>query len=588
MTATETAGVERAGGGAMPPRELVLSSTMAEAAEDVAMAVSKGIHVGAFTADTAWLPPDLVAAADIHLTLPRLSGADVAAVAKALCGETPTVVVSDEMAAVVSPRLLRLACRRNQTADAYLAKLIRLIEHDHRDRTDTYAWVADASSASVREAPMLSRLHGMEEAVAWGMAVANDLRDFRAGRISWSAVDRGLLLSGPPGCGKTLFARALAATCEVELVIGGYGEWHGSGSAHQGDLLKAMKKTFKKAHDAAPSILFIDEVDSFQNRGMITHHFVEWDIQIVNALLAEVDGVGGREGVILVAACNHPEKLDLALVRSGRLDRHIRIDLPSRAALAEILREHLGIDLADEDLSGAALAAIGSTGADIERLVRGARRRARSAGRDMLMPDLLAEIGGVDTRTTEDRWLAAIHEAGHAVAASHLFPGAIDAISMLPSGDRGGAVATRLTGSIYMRPADTRDRLILMLAGRAAEHEYFGTASSGAGGDHINDLSRATALAVAADAAYGFAEKRNGLVWRGIPQIHMLPKILASNPRLADSAREMLDEAYFASRQLVRRRLGAVEALARALMARRVLDGPEAEAIVRSHAGVSR
>ena len=138
-----------------------------------------------------------------------------------------------------------------------------------------------------------------------------------------------------------------------------------------------MRKTFEEARQAAPCILFIDEVDSFPNRATIVHHYVEWETQVVNALLAEMDGNEGRPGVVLLGACNHPEKLDPALVRSGRLDRHIRIGLPDRVALADILREQLGGDLSGVDLSGVVLLATGATGADCERFVRGARRRAR-------------------------------------------------------------------------------------------------------------------------------------------------------------------------------------------------------------------
>lgn len=136
---------------------------------------------------------------------------------------------------------------------------------------------------------------------------------------------------------KTLFARALATTCEVPLISGSYREWHGSGSTHQGDFLKAMRKTFATARAQAPCILSVDEIDSFPDRGTLTHHYADYEIQIVNALLAEIDGVQGRDGVILVGACNYPEKLDPALLRSGRLDRHVRIGLPDQPALVRIL-----------------------------------------------------------------------------------------------------------------------------------------------------------------------------------------------------------------------------------------------------------
>ena len=133
----------------------------------------------------------------------------------------------------------------------------------------------------------------------------------------------------------TLFARALAATCGAPLVTGSYGDWHGSGGAHQGDLLKAMK-TFTEAKSKAPSILFIDEIDSFPNRATITQWYADWETQVVNGLLALIDGAEGHEGVLVLGACNHPHKLDPALVRSGRLDRHVSRGFSDTAASTPI------------------------------------------------------------------------------------------------------------------------------------------------------------------------------------------------------------------------------------------------------------
>lgn len=342
------------------------------AAEAFAALVSKGRHCVGLAADVDWLPPDLVQAADYRLTLPPLAAADVTRIANLLCGHEPTERLSSEQAARLTPRLLRLARRPDQAADLYVLKLRELLRRAPAAQVSP----TPATAGSPRDAPTLERLFGMEEAVSFGLGVARDIKDFKEGKITWAAVDKGGLLSGPPGCGKTLFARALAATCEVPLVTGSYSEWLSNGSGHQGNLLIAMRKTFRDARDQAPSVLFMDEIDSFPDWGKVSPHNADWEIQVVNALLSEIDGVEGLEGVVMLAACNHPERLDPALVRSGRLDHHIRIRLPDRTALARILREHLGTDLPGEDLSGAALLASGSSGADCERLVRGAAPRA--------------------------------------------------------------------------------------------------------------------------------------------------------------------------------------------------------------------
>jgi ATP-dependent Zn protease len=153
-------------------------------------------------------------------------------------------------------------------------------------------------------------------------------------------------------------------------------------------------------------------------------------------------------------------------------------------------------------------------------------------------------------------------------------------VSLRASGQDGGFTDAGTIRSSYLRETDLLQHLMIMLAGRAAEEEVLGVASSGAGGQYGSDLERATRLAVTADTAFGFTEG-GGLVWRGMPDALGLPGILATNAAMAGRVRVRLDDAYVATRQLIRERVAAVRDLASVLVDRRVVDGAEAEGIIR-------
>ncbi len=544
-----------------------------DADADIQRALWNGLPIIGFAPDEAFLPEDLVQAADRHIVMPKPSSVDVAALAGRLCENEPSVQLTDEEAATLSPRLVRLARRLDQSPDDYVGKL--------RDLVARESAVPQARPEGPRDAPTLERLHGMDEAVAWGMSLRVSLQAHAAGKLAWKDVDNAVLLSGPPGTGKTTFARALAKSCDLPLHTGSYAQWLANGSGHQGDMLMAMRKTFKEAKKQAPCILLLDEVDSFGDRGTMPIYHAEWAIPVINALLAEMDGVEGREGVVVVAACNHPDKLDPALVRSGRLDRHIGISLPDQEALALILHEHLGDDLPGVSLAGAALAAAGVTGADCERFVRGVRRRAREAKRAATLDDLMEEIGGSDTRTDEELRVAAVHEAGHGVARCELLPGTLRAVTLRPGNGTGGSTASEDTAQ-YLLAEDVHLRMVFLLAARAAEELVLGTPSSGAGGNADSDLARATRLAMTAVCSLGFSDKV-GLVWAGLPDPSDPTRMLAEHPAAAAEIRRMLDRAYEDALELVKHRQAAVEAVAKTLLARRVLDGAAVAEIVARH-----
>lgn len=533
---------------------------------------------------------------EVGLPLPE----DVAQVALRLTGQLPASTLSEEQAASVTPRLIHLAGRPGRSADEIIDCLRQLIMlRAGRILTGVPAAVDGSGASSLvppappakrrappRDAPSLDRLHGMAPAIAWARSLELALPLYDAGKLSWSDVDSALLLSGPPGCGKTLFARALAARIGVPLMTGSYASWLATGRGHQGDMLKAMRQCFADARAAGRAVVFLDEIDSFPNRAELKHDWKDWEIQVVNALLAEIDGADGRAGVVLLAACNHPHMLDPALVRSGRLDRHIQLSLPSSQEFALILREHLGADLQGADLSGVATLAAGASGADAERYVRGARRRAREAMREVLMPDLVAEIGGEDSRSDEERGRASMHEAGHAVACVVSMPGDLCFTTIRVAKGAGGETRSSRRQQTF-RKDELRNQIVAFLAGRAAEEVILGSPSTGAGGSFDSDLASATAIAVDMMTAYGLDE-RTGLVWTGRHDADALARRLSIDPVLAEDVRSVLDECFREATKLVALHRTAVEAVAAKLLERTALSGAEVEALVEELALTSR
>ncbi|RDJ22011.1 AAA family ATPase [Bosea caraganae] len=349
-------------------------------------------------------------------------------------------------------------------------------------------------------------LHGFGEAAAWALELATDLKDWQAGKIAWGDVDRGILLSGAPGVGKTIFARALATTCGAHLVVGSIARWQACG--HLGDLLKAMRAAFDEAKQRAPAIVFIDEVDAVGSREDFRGHSAQYSTEVVAGLLECIDGVEGRPGVIVVGACNYPQKLDPALVRPGRLDRHVRIPLPDGAAREGILRFHLAGDLADDDLSQVVRRTEEWSGAGLAKLVREARRVARRDRRAVLVSDLEASLPKRIVIPEELVRRAAIHECGHAMAYLSLgqpFEGV--ELSDVAEGLEGyqplGFIQLVNSEPRASTAATIRDEICGLLAGIAAEEVLLGDRSSSGGGVKDSDLHRATLAAVRLEASFG-------------------------------------------------------------------------------------
>ncbi|MBP2551297.1 hypothetical protein J2858_004238 [Neorhizobium galegae] len=187
-------------------------------------------------------------------------------------------------------------------------------------------------------------LCGYGAAQAWTRDLKADLELWREGALTWPEMSTKLLLSGPPGTGKTTFARALCNTLQVPLLVTSVANWLEPGFL--GDVLQRMSAAFTQASKHAPAILFIDEIDNIGSRSSAgTRQHDDYWVSLINRLLELLDGATKTEGVVIVGATNLPEKIDPALLRSGRLETHVRIPLPDVETLTGILTHHLGNDL---------------------------------------------------------------------------------------------------------------------------------------------------------------------------------------------------------------------------------------------------
>jgi len=432
--------------------------------------------------------------------------------------------------------------------------------------------------------PSLSELHGLGDARIRAEMLIADIRAALDGQIPWSQVDRGMLLSGPPGCGKTTLARAMAKDCGIQFVECSAARWQMAG--YLNEHLAAMHRDFQEARRFEPSIMFIDEIDSIGSREQFSGSNASYNTQVVNALLAEMQGFSDRGRVFVIAATNKPENVDPALRRAGRLDRVVEMGLPTMNALEKIFAYYLtkhevDIEASDIDLRPLAEAAFGRTGADVSLAVRGAVRRARLAGRPVCQDDLLADLFHRPLDESVMRPLSgeglrrvAVHEAGHALVRLKLYggQGGISYLSIVPrpDGKLGFVALTPNPDTATVNRSDFMAYLVVLLAGRAAEEVYFGLeeVGAGAGGGTESDLASATAMATDMVCRLGLGQNMR-LQWRQTPTAQDLQEI-----------ESLIAESYEQAKALVAEHRDVAERIVDALMAKQEMSGEELAGLI--------
>lgn len=507
------------------------------------------------------LPRDLLRAAEHHLSLGQLDASAIALVIEAVTGRSPSTVVDEQLIRAVDISDLALAVRADRNADDCVKRLERMVStksfFDHRG-------------------PRLEELAGYGEAREWGLNLVADLREYRAGRLEWECIEKGLLLAGPPGVGKTQFARAVAKSADIPLVATSVADWNAA--AYLSGTLAAIKESFSQARKLAPCILFIDELDGISDRATLTSDYKEYWTQIVNLLLEQLAGVEDRPGVVVIGATNHPDRIDPAVRRAGRLDRTIEIELPDAETLSAIFRFHLGPDaLGDVDLMPAALAAAGKTGADVEAWVRRAKSRARRARRDLAFDDLLHEIrSGRQGMPESLRRSCSVHEAGHLIVGVALAVFEPRALTIL---DFGGATRVELSRANAQTQAGIENYITTLLGGRAAEEIVLGAseATAGAGIGRDSDFSRATDAAIDLELRFGFG--KIGVAHFSDIAIEML----LHDASVVALVKQRLDRCLARARELVAENRIAVSAVARRLEETGYLDRAAIDELLKTH-----
>ena len=494
----------------------------------------------------AGIPREVMGVVDEHVQLSPLSNLEAVAIIEKMT-KTCIAVPSEDLVPGLSFEQICGAIRINDTPTAMINRL--------------KAMRKTASQTKAIAAPPLDELVGYGEAKDWGLRLAREIDRYRKGEIGLTDLPRGLLLSGPPGCGKTLFAQSLAVTCAAPIIVTSVAKWLQAGDGHLGDVMNEVKRVFDDAHQKPkPAILFLDECDAFTDPSKARDR-TNWWSTLRAGVLTAIDGASTEPGLIIVGACNYPDQVDEALRRSGRLDRQIRIPLPNPDSLAAMLRSALGDDLPDIDYERYGQLCAGSTGADIARFVREIRARARDHGRAVSEDDVAAVLSPPDHRPEELLHRIAIHESGHAIVAKHLGR-TVRSLSLGQNlGLLGGyAISTRP----HMFTRETlHDEVMICLAGRAAEIAFGLDASSGASAD----LAQATDLITRAHAVYGF-----GRSLTGFGDDADTSQLLADHPELAAQIDADLHRLWVRTTQIVSGNISAINDLAQALIEHRHLD----------------
>ena len=442
-----------------------------------------------------------------------------------------------------------------------------------------------------------SDVAGQEEAKEALLEIVNFLHDPEKYAAIGARLPKGALLVGPPGTGKTLLAKAVAGEAKVPFFSISGSEFVemfvGMGAAKVRDL-------FKQAEEKAPCIVFIDEIDTIGKKrdgsGVGGNDERE---QTLNQLLTEMDGFDGKKGVVILAATNRPETLDKALLRPGRFDRRIPVELPDLKGREDILRVHAKNVRMEEgvDFNAIARATSGASGAELANIVNEAALRAVRLGRGVVRQEDLEEsvevvIAGYQRKgaviSPKEKEIVSYHEVGHALVAARQSNSApVHKITIVPrtSGALGYTMQVEEGERVLMSREEAFNKIATLTGGRVAEELIFGSMTTGAS----NDIEQATRLARAMVTRYGMSERFGMVALETVSN-----QYLGGDASLACSQEtatlidrevvSIVQQAHDKAREILKADTDALHRLAKYLLEKETITGEEFMSLLESGA----
>jgi len=436
---------------------------------------------------------------------------------------------------------------------------------------------------------------GVDEACEEVSELVDFLKDPKKFQKLGGKIPKGILMVGPPGTGKTLLAKAIAGEADasffsisgsdfVEMFVG-------VGASRVRDM-------FEQARKSTPCLVFIDEIDAVgRSRGHGLGGGNDEREQTLNALLVEMDGFDTQEGIIIIAATNRPDVLDPALLRPGRFDRQLTVNLPDVRGREEILKVHAKkVKLAKQvDLSIIARGTPGFSGAELANLLNeAALLAARSDKKSVSMPELEEARDKVRwgrerrsmAMTDEDKKITAWHEAGHAlvnVLLDKCHP--LHKVTIIPRGQALGATMSLPKDDVLNRQSkEMRETIAMTMAGRIAEEIVTGDVSTGA----ASDIQQATNTARAMVTQWGMSDKLGMVLYGDSDDYVFLGKEISQNKTYSEQTaqqidtevRRLIDEGYKLAKSLIEENRDKLDLIANALLEHETLDGKQVEDIV--------